>query len=547
MFTVRFLNYAGDDLLGVVTCEAGADITSQAPTPEVFEGKTFTGWNVPITNIQEDITVRPTYKAITYTVIFYKADNVTALSTQTVEYGKSATAPTPEAVIGKDFVKWDKEYSNVKSNLEIYPVYKVKVLTVRFFDKDGETVLSTQTVSYGNSAVAPTPTFYVRAIFLKWDKSYSCVISNLDVYSVYREVPVHPLLSFYKKNDDETSGDLIKTYRGVNACSITQKLDGECTIDFKLMTKLTEDIISVSDRLEVEGLVFYVTELKKNISNGICYSQFVGEHISYLLNNDEYKVEAFDQEGTPAEILATLLSGTPFSVGIVDFTDKVTLRANKQATRRACLMQLIALVGGEIEYYGYTIGIRKHLGGTTPIDIMKTNLVQDVSYSYNVSAKTKSYSLSLYQKSGLSLGDELIIKFEQLGLNTTSRIVGWEWNPFNFNEVSITVGQYLPTINDSLYEIQSEVADVTQATAKYTVEFGELVGNGKFYFTRAYLDRPYFQVDVNDDSSPTITLLRREGSAFGAYIGAELSGVNSSTVSLVVFYCTVPDDADDNE
>ena len=86
-----------------------------------------------------------------------------------------------------------------------------------------------------------------------------------------------------------------------------------------------------------------------------------------------------------------------------------------------------------------------------------------------------------------------------------------------------------------------------QATAKYTVEFGELVGNGKFYFTRAYLDRPYFQVEVNDDSSPTITLLRREGSAFGAYIGAELSGVNSSTVSLVVFYCTVPDDADDNE
>ena len=75
MFTVRFLNYAGDDLLGVVTCEAGADITSQAPTPEVFEGKTFTGWNVPITNIQEDMTVRPTYKAITYTVIFYKADN----------------------------------------------------------------------------------------------------------------------------------------------------------------------------------------------------------------------------------------------------------------------------------------------------------------------------------------------------------------------------------------------------------------------------------------------------------------------------------------
>ena len=546
MYTVRFLNYAGDDLLGVVTCEAGADITDQAPTPEVFEGKTFTGWNVPITNIQEDMTVRPTYKTTTYTVIFYKADNETALSTQTVEYGKAAIAPTPQSVIGKDFEKWDKDYSNVKSDLDVYPVYVDQTFTVRFFDKDGESVLSTQTVIYGNSAIAPAPVVYVRAIFLKWDKSYSCVISNLNVYPIYRDVPIHPLLSFYKKNDDETSGTLIKSYRGVNSCSITQKLDGECTIDFKLMTKLTEDVISVSDRLEVEGLVFYITELKKNISSGVCYSQFTGEHISYLLNNDEYKVEAFDQEGTPTEILATLLSGTPFSVGVVDFTDKVTLRANKEATRRACVMQLIALVGGEIEYYGYTIGIRKHLGSETPIDLMKANLVQDISYSYNVTEETTSYSLSLYQKSGLSLGDELTIKFDQLGINTTSRIVGWDWNPFDFSDVSITVGQYLPTINDSLYEIQNEVADVTQASAKYTIEFGELIGNGKFYFTRAYRDRPYFQVDVDDDSTPVITLLRKEGSAFGEYIGATLSGVQSSTTSLVVFYLTVPDDTDDN-
>ncbi len=546
MYTVRFLNYAGDDLLGVVTCEAGADITDKAPTPEVFEGKTFSGWNVPITNIQEDMTVRPTYKTTTYTVIFYKADNETALSSQTVEYGKSATAPSPQSVIGKDFEKWDKDYSNVKSNLDVYPIYVDQTFTVSFFDKDGETLLSSQIVIYGNSAIAPAPVVYVRAIFLKWDKSYSCVISDLNVYPIYRDVPIHPLLSFYKKNDDETSGDLIKSYRGVNACSITQKLDGECTIDFKLMTKLTEDVISVSDRLEVEGLVFYVTELKKNISSGVCYSQFTGEHISYLLNNDEYKVEAFDQEGTPTEILATLLLGTPFSVGAVDFTDKVTLRANKEATRRACVMQLIALVGGEIEYYGYTIGIRKHLGSETPIDLMKANLVQDISYSYNVTEETTSYSLSLYQKSGLSLGDELTIKFDQLGINTTSRIVGWDWNPFDFSDVSITVGQYLPTINDSLYEIQSEVADVTQASAKYTIEFGELIGNGKFYFTRAYRDRPYFQVDVNDGSSPVITLLRKEGSAFGKYIGAELSGVQSTTTSLVVFYLTVPDDTDDN-
>ena len=541
MYTVRFLNYAGDDLLGVVTCEAGDDITDLAPQPEVFEDKVFVSWNVDITNIQEDMTVRPIYNFKMYTVIFYKADKRTPLSTQSIPYGKDAKAPDPEVVVGKDFVSWDKEYTNVKRDLNIYPIYKLKTFAVRFFDKDGG-YISTAITEYGKTAIAPAPRFYARYIFLSWDKDYSNIRSNLDVYSIYRDVPINPLLSFYKKNEDETSGELIKSYRGVNACSIVQKLDGECTIEFRLTTKLTEDVISVSDRLEVEGLVFYVTQLKKTIMGGVCYSQFIGEHISYLLNNDAYKVSAFDQSGTPTEILTTLLQGTPFSVGTVDFTESVTLRANKEATRRACLMQLVALVGGEIEYYGYTIGIRKHVGSNTPIDIMKSNLVQDISYSYNVSENTTSYNLSLYQKSGLALGDELKLSFAPLGIDSFSRIVGWEWNPFNYKEVQITVGQYLPTINDSLFSVINGVQDITETTAKYTVEFGELIGNGSFYFTRAYKDRPYFMVQTDDGSSPVIELTRREGSAFGEYIGAKLSGVNSSTVSVVVFYCTVPDE-----
>ena len=87
MYTVRFLNYAGDDLLGVVFCEEGEDITDRAPEPEVFEDKVFVSWNVDITNIQEDMTVRPIYNFKMYTVIFYKADKRTPLSTQSIPYG----------------------------------------------------------------------------------------------------------------------------------------------------------------------------------------------------------------------------------------------------------------------------------------------------------------------------------------------------------------------------------------------------------------------------------------------------------------------------
>ena len=61
-YTVRFLNYAGDDVLKTVIAEVGSDITKQAPTPEVIEGKTFKEWNQDITNIQSDMTIRPVYE-----------------------------------------------------------------------------------------------------------------------------------------------------------------------------------------------------------------------------------------------------------------------------------------------------------------------------------------------------------------------------------------------------------------------------------------------------------------------------------------------------
>ncbi|MCM1222680.1 MAG: phage tail protein, partial [Lachnospiraceae bacterium] len=198
------------------------------------------------------------------------------------------------------------------------------------------------------------------------------------------------------------------------------------------------------------------------------------------------------------------------------------------------------LVGGEIEYSGYAIGISTHLGTTSPIDIMKVSTIQDLSYSHSASQGITNYTLSLFQKGALELGDELSIAFKPMGIDTRNRIVGIEWNPFNYKEVSVTIGDYIPTLNDSLYQLISDVEDIRNTTAKYTMEFGELVGNGSFYFTRSYLDRPYFHTHTNDGSEGTVILTRQNDSETGAFIGATLSGVKSDTVTLMVFYCTVP-------
>lgn len=540
-YTVRFLNYDEDDLLGTVDVPEGGDATPYAPEPEVFEGMVFIGWSSDITNITHDKTVRSRYHNL-YTVTFMNYAGTAALSVQTVEQGYDASPPEPEIISGMTFVEWDTDYTNVQSDLTIHPVYEVSGFTVRFLNYAGDDLLSVQYVDRDGDAVPPTPEKITGMIFIGWSASFLSVDSDRTIRPRYRAVPPNPALNFYVANADGSSGALLKTYKAVNACSIVQKLSGECTVDVRLLTRQSEGYVDVNSRLEVEGLVFNITQVKKNISGGMCYTQFTGEHVSYILNNEEYKVEAFDMSGTVKDILAALLLGTPFNVGTVDVEGTLTLRINKECTRRAAMMQLIALADGEIEYYGYTIGIRSHVGSTGPVDVLKTSSVQDISYSYNASDGTVNYDLSLYQKGSLELGDELFLSFKPLAISAESRIVGMEWNPFNYKEVSITVGAYLPTINDSLYGFQSTVEDIREATAKYTVEFGEMIGNGTFYFTRSYRDRPYFHIHTSDGSSGTVTLNRSGGTEFGSYVGATLTGVGSDTVTLLVFYCTVPEE-----
>ena len=54
------------------------------------------------------------------------------------------------------FAGWDTDFTNVNTNLDIYPVYTTVLnqYMVTFYDWDG-TVLGTETVNYGEAASAP--------------------------------------------------------------------------------------------------------------------------------------------------------------------------------------------------------------------------------------------------------------------------------------------------------------------------------------------------------------------------------------------------------
>lgn len=120
-----------------------------------------------------------------YTVTFVDWDG-TVLSTQTVENGTSAEAPEEPSREGWKFSCWDRDFSNVTEDMTVTAVYQINVYTVTFADWDG-TVLSTQSVNYGDAAEAPADPEREGWTFTGWDMDFSNVTDDMTVTAQYEE------------------------------------------------------------------------------------------------------------------------------------------------------------------------------------------------------------------------------------------------------------------------------------------------------------------------------------------------------------------------
>lgn len=142
-----------------------------------------------------------------YTVTFMDGEKVLKAYTN-VPHGDTVTAPEVPKNDGKTFSKWDKDFSKVTSDLTINAVYDVDTFTVTF--KDGDTVLSTQTVEYEAAATAPdtarlSPPEGMH--FAKWDKDFSKVTEDIEVSAVY-ELNVYTVI--FKNGETTLKTEMVK-------------------------------------------------------------------------------------------------------------------------------------------------------------------------------------------------------------------------------------------------------------------------------------------------------------------------------------------------
>ncbi len=179
------------------------------------------------TNMLEVLCVSDGY------VVTFKDWNGTTLGTQTVEAGTAATAPADPTREGHTFAGWDKEFSEITSNLTVNATYTINSYTVTFKDWDG-TVLSTELVQYGTSANAPEAPTRDDYVFTGWDTDYSYIKGDTTITAVYEEYVEIDANVYLSGSFNDWSKNTVMTQSG-NRVTVTLELEPG-TYPFKIIS-----------------------------------------------------------------------------------------------------------------------------------------------------------------------------------------------------------------------------------------------------------------------------------------------------------------------
>lgn len=241
-----------------------------------------------------------------------------------------------------------------------------------------------------------------------------------------------------------------------------EEINGAKELSFTtILTPMVANLINDTNIVEHDGDYYDIAAYRKSQYGKDLRLDVECEHVSYRLNNEEYNVDYFTEIGTPSEILAKILNGTGFTVGIVQFSDAVTYSAQEAKSRRGLLMEFAVYIGAEIDFNGFSISLLNQRGSSTPKDLTTDRNITVISKNVNKREKDSSgnpiisYECELIRPMELNLGDVVTLEYDRLDIDISLRIVSITKNPYNRHEISFQVGNKIPGIQDDMYRIQT--------------------------------------------------------------------------------------------
>ena len=153
----------------------------------------FIGGSATYNNLVNKINQWAEYDEVYYDVSFVDGVTGEVFATQSVLSGSAPTYPQAPVHEGYTFTGWSPATPpTITGPTTITANYSINTYTVRFFDSMNGSLLSSRTVQHGAAAHAPDHNEYPGYEFIGWDKDFSCVTSDMDVYTVYAAAASEP-------------------------------------------------------------------------------------------------------------------------------------------------------------------------------------------------------------------------------------------------------------------------------------------------------------------------------------------------------------------
>ena len=169
------------------------------PPDPVIDGMTFVGWDKSFENITEDVTITAIFNegsvgnnngstTVFHTVTIVIGDRT---STLTVADGQSAELPYSVDVPGYIFKGWDKDFTNITSDITITAILeKANTHTVTFVVEG-----NAYPVQVEHGQAAEPPIFPVSDSngnrFVGWDKTFGNITSDMTITAVFEDDSYH--------------------------------------------------------------------------------------------------------------------------------------------------------------------------------------------------------------------------------------------------------------------------------------------------------------------------------------------------------------------
>ncbi len=206
--------------------EAGSDVKVSSEPKK--EGYKFIGWDKDLTNITSDLEINAIFEVLKYEVKFL-VDGV-IFETQFVEVGSDVKASSEPKKEGYKFIGWDKDLTNITSDLEINAIFEVAKYEVKFL-VDG-VIFETQFVEYKGEAKISSEPKKEGYKFIGWDKDFTNVTSDLEINAIFEEMVDE------KEKIQSVISELEEYFNGleyplVNGTINLPKLNNDITIKWK--------------------------------------------------------------------------------------------------------------------------------------------------------------------------------------------------------------------------------------------------------------------------------------------------------------------------